>query len=72
MTVDSARTHSWEERLLRALRSGPQSLEQLCVSSGLGMPELFLAVDCLSRSGRLFVRRTADWHYVVSAEPIPR
>lgn len=72
MLVNNAEPLLWQERVLHTLKAGgPQSLEQLCAASGLGLSQLLLTVDHLTRSGQLFMRRTMDRRYMVSADPIP-
>ena len=56
-----------DERLVQALKnSGPQTLERLAAAAGLTWSELFFAVDRLSRSGRVTLKRLRRSEYEVS------
>jgi DNA-binding Lrp family transcriptional regulator len=58
---------STDERLVRALKDrGPQTLERLAVTSNLSWSELFFAVDRLSRSGRVTLKRIHRCEYELS------
>ena len=58
---------STEERLLSALRGrGPQTIEMLASLPGLSWTPVFLALDRLSRSGAISLKRTAGPDYQVS------
>ena len=58
---------SVDERLLMALReTGPQTLEKLALLPGLSWPQVFLAIDRLSRSGAVSLQRTRRFEYEVS------
>src|SRR2546426_10529131 len=50
---------STEEQVLSALRGGgPQTIEMLASLPGLSWPQVFMAVDRLSRSGAVSLRPT--------------
>jgi hypothetical protein len=56
-----------DERLVQALKnSGPQTLDRLAASSGMSWSELFFAVDRLSRTGKVTIRRLRRCEYEVS------
>lgn len=56
-----------DERLVQALKdSGPLTVERLVVSSGMSWSELFFAVERLSRSGRVTIKRLRRCEYEVS------
>jgi hypothetical protein len=58
---------STDERLVHALTDqGPQTLERLAVTSNLSWSELFFAVDRLSRSGRVTLKRIRRGEYELS------
>ncbi|MGH8712156.1 MAG: hypothetical protein ACREVA_12750, partial [Burkholderiales bacterium] len=58
---------STDERLLSALRGeGPQTIEMLASLPGLSWPQVFMAVDRLSRSGAVSLRPTGRGEYQVS------
>ena len=58
---------STDERLLSALRGrGPQTIEMLASLPGLSWTPVFLALDRLSRSGAISLKRTAGPDYRVS------
>jgi len=58
---------STEEQLLSALRGGgPQTIEMLASLPGLSWPQVFMAVDRLSRSGTVSLRPTGRGEYQVS------
>jgi hypothetical protein len=56
-----------DERLVQALKdASPQTLERLAASSGMSWSELFSAVDRLSRTGKVTIRRLRRCEYEVS------
>jgi hypothetical protein len=58
---------STDERLVRALKDlGPQTLERLAATSDMSWSELFCAVDRLSRSGRVTLKRIRRCEYELS------
>jgi len=58
---------SSDHQLLEALRrSGPQTIEALSSVSGLSWGQVFLAIDRLSRTGNVSLRRLPSCHYQVS------
>lgn len=58
---------STDERLLMALQeTGPQTIDDLCSLPGMGWSQVFLAIDRLSRSGRICLGLVDGRHYRVS------
>jgi hypothetical protein len=60
-----------DHRLLDALRrGGPQTIEGLSSLSGLSWGQVFLAIDRLSRTGNVCLRRLPSRHYQVSVKEV--
>ena len=58
-----------EGLLIQALqRSGPQTIEALSLTSGLSWSQVFMAIDRLSRSGTVALRRSGQGEYQVSVK----
>jgi DNA-binding MarR family transcriptional regulator len=56
-----------EGLLIQALhRRGPQTIEALSSTSGLSWSQVFMAIDRLSRSGMVALRRSGRGEYQVS------
>ncbi len=69
MAGQDAGARAVEEAVLRHLRrSGPQTIEQLLAAlQDVTWSPLFLAVDRMSRTGRVSLHPAGDRHYRVSA-----
>lgn len=58
---------SIDEQLLAALKeTGPQTIDDLCLLPGVGWSQVFLAIDRLSRSGRIRLGLVDGHQYRVS------
>lgn len=57
---------STDERILSVLKRGPQTLGQLSALPDVSWAQAFLAIDRLSRSGAISLKRTAGRDYQVS------
>ena len=56
-----------EEAILEKLRSGPYSLDEVVTGlSNFSWGEVFVAVDCMSRDGRVFLRQLGYSTYQIS------
>ena len=56
-----------EEAILEKLRSGPYSLDEVVTElPNFSWGEVFVAVDCMSRDGRVFLRQVGYSTYQLS------
>jgi DNA-binding GntR family transcriptional regulator len=68
---DSLVSASADDLLIDALRrGGPQTIESLSSESGLSWGQVFLAIDRLSRTGAVSLRRLPSKQYQVSAKEV--
>jgi len=55
-----------EEFVLMLKISGPQTIEQICLASGMDWPRAFMAADRLSRCGVVTLRMAGRGQYRIS------